>query len=132
MRTAILLCSCLSFAACASATSGNEGTAPTISNLRFAPSSLPIGEQTTVTVNVVFNDPEGDLDQLGVEITLPDHSKHTPPMRDLQNVGTMTDGWITWALIITPPGPGICQLSVWITDVDGNTSNRLDASATAQ
>jgi hypothetical protein len=128
MRTALLLCSCLSLVAC----TDDDTTSPTISNLTFAPNSLPVGQQTTVSGTVMFNDPDGDLDQLGVEVTLPDQSKQSLPMTDLQNVGTMTDGTIAWALLIAPPAAGAYRMSLWITDIDGHTSNRLEASATAQ
>ena len=128
MRTTLLLCSCLSLVACAS----DDTTAPTISNLTFSPNALPVGQQTTVSGMVTFSDPDGDLDQLGVEITLPDQSKQTLPMTDLQNVGSMTDGAIAWALIIALPTAGAYRMSLWITDVDGHDSNRLEASATAQ
>ena len=126
MRTALLLC--IALTACAS----DDSTAPTISNLTFSPSSLPVGQQTTVSGNFGFTDPDGDLDQLGVEVTLPDQSKQSLPMTDLQNVGTMTDGSIAWALIIAPPAAGTYGMSLWITDADGHASNHLEASANAQ
>ena len=128
MRTALLLCSCLSLVACAS----DDTTAPTISNLTFSPTALPVGQQTTVSGTVAFSDPDGDLDQLGVEVTLPDQTKQALPMTDLQNVGTMTDGSIAWALIIVPPTGGTYHMSLWITDRDGHTSNHLEAAAAAQ
>ncbi len=128
MRTALLLCTCLALVACTS----DDGTAPTISNLTFAPAALPVGQQTTVSGTLAFSDPDGDLDQLGVEVTLPDQSKQTLPMTDLQNVGTMTDGSVAWALIIAPPTAGAYRMSLWITDADGHASNHLEASATAQ
>jgi hypothetical protein len=128
MRTAFLLCSCLSLIACAD----DDTTAPTISNLTASPATLPVGTQTTVSGTVTFSDPDGDLEQLGVEVTLPDQSKQTLPMTNLQNVGTMTDGTIAWALIVVPPAAGPYKMSLWITDADGHTSNHLEASATAQ
>ena len=128
MRTAILLVTCLALVACAS----DDSTAPTISNLSYSPMSLPVGMQTTISGTIAFNDPDGDLEQLGAEITLPDGSKQTLPMTNLQNVGTMTDGSIGWALIVVPPSAGTYHMSLWITDADGHTSNKLEASATAQ
>lgn len=129
MRTALLLCSCLALVACAS---DDDTTAPTISNLTFSPAALPVGQQTTVSGTIAFTDPDGDLDQLGAEITLPDQSKQALAMTDLQNVGTMTDGSIAWALIVVPPAAGTYRLQIWITDLDGHASNRLEASANAQ
>jgi hypothetical protein len=126
MRTALLLCALL--AACTS----DDSSAPTISNLTLSPSSLPVGQQTTVGGTITFSDPDGDLDQLGVEVTLPDQSKQTLPMTDVQNVGTMTEGTLSWALIIAPPSAGTYHMSLWITDADAHESNHLDATVTAQ
>ena len=70
--------------------------------------------------------------ELGVELTLPDQSKQTLPKTALQNVGTMTSGTINWALIVVPPAAGTYRMALWITDANGNDSNRLEGTATAQ
>ena len=126
---AFSLCS-LSVVACAS--DDDNGTAPTISNLTIANSSLVVGQQTTVSGTLGFADPDGDLVDLGVELTLPDQSKQSLPMTALMNVGTMTSGSISWALIVVPPSAGTYKLALWITDMNGNESNRLETAATAQ
>jgi hypothetical protein len=128
MRTAILLASCLALAACTS----DDSTGPTISNLTMSPTSFTVGMQTTINGSVKFTDPDGDLDQLAVEVTLPNQTKQMLPMTDLQNVGTMTDGTIAWALIFVPPSAGTYQMSLWVTDADGHLSNKLEGSGTAQ
>jgi hypothetical protein len=126
MRTFLLLFTFL--AACTS----DDSSAPTISNLTFSPSSLSVGQQTTVSGTLAFSDPDGDLDQIGVEVTLPDQTKQTVPMTNVQNVGAMTEGTLSWAVIITPPAAGTYRLSLWITDAVEHESNHLDAVATAQ
>lgn len=127
MRAALL--SCLALVACASDDTGIE---PTISNLALAQTTLAVGQQTTVNGTVGFEDADGDLMELGVELTLPDTSKQTLPMTPLQNIGTMTSGSIAWSLIIAAPAAGAYQMELWIVDANGNTSNRLDAALTAQ
>jgi hypothetical protein len=132
MRTNFLLTMCLAFTACSS----DDSTAPTISNLTMTPTTLPVAQQTTVSGTFSFVDPDGDLDQIGIEVTLPDGSKQGSkqglPMTDLMNVGTMTEGQLAWALIVAPPQAGTYQLSLWITDLDMNESNHLQSTATAQ
>lgn len=125
MRTAIL---CLALAACTS----DDSAAPTISNLTYSPSNVTVGQQATISGTMTFDDPDGDLDQMGVEITLPDNSKQQLAMTDLQNVGSMTDGQLGWALIVVPPMAGAYKLELWLTDAVGHESNRLQANATAQ
>src|SRR5687767_12431845 len=125
MRTAIL---CLALAACTS----DDSSAPTISNLTASPGTVPVGQQTTISGTFAFEDPDGDLDQLGAAITLPDQSKQQLAMTDLANVGSMTDGTLGWALIVVPPAAGTYKLELWITDAVGHESNRLETNATAQ
>ena len=128
MRTTLLLCSCLALAACTT----DDNAAPTISNLTYAPNTMTVGVQTTISGSLDFSDPDGNLDQLAVEVTLPDQSKQMLPMTDLQNVGTMTEGTIAWALIVVPPSAGRYDMKIWITDVEGDPSNQLSGSAMAQ
>lgn len=127
MRAALL--SCLALVACAS---DDNGAVPTITNLTLSQTTLPVGQQTTVSGTVAFEDPDGDLMELGVELTLPDTSKQTLPMTPLQNIGTMTSGTIAWSLIIAPPSAGTYGMELWTVDANGNASNRLDAALTAQ
>jgi hypothetical protein len=129
MRTVLLLSSLLSLAACGS---DDDGTAPAISNLAFTPTTLTAGLQTTLNGTLAFTDPDGDLADLGVELTLPDQSKQSLPMTPLQNVGTMTSGTIAWALIVTPPTAGTYQLELWIVDAEDHASNRLGGTITVQ
>src|SRR5689334_9890883 len=116
MRTVIMFCSVLTLAACAS----EDSTAPTISNLTYSPTSLPVGQASTISGTLAFSDPDGDLDQLAALVTLPDQSKQMLPMSDLQNVGTMTDGSLAWTMIVVPPVAGTYHMSLWLTDVDGH------------
>src|SRR5688572_10897000 len=106
MRTTILFASCLALVACTS----DDSTAPTISNLTYSPSSVTVGQQATISGTLAFVDPDGDLHQLGAEITMPDNSKQELAMVNLQNVGSMTDGSLSWALIVVPPMAGTYQL----------------------
>lgn len=127
MRAALL--SCLALVACAS---DDNGAVPTITNLTLSQTTLAVGQQTTVSGTVGFDDPDCDLEELGIEITLPDQSKQTVPMTPLQNIGTMTSGSIAWSLIIAPPAAGTYKMDLWVVDANGNASNRLDAALTAQ
>jgi hypothetical protein len=126
MKNALLL---VLVGACAS---DPDPVPPTIANLSYSPLSLPVGQQGTVNGTLTFDDPDGDLAQLAVEVTLPDHSRQTLPMSNLQNVGAMTEGTIAWALIVVPPTAGRYDFSLWITDAAMNVSNKLDGSVMAQ
>lgn len=125
MKNALAL---LLFTACSS---GGDGKAPTIAALTYTPMTLPTGQQTTVSGSFTFTDEDGDADQLGIDVTLPDSSKQSLPMSDLQNVGDMTSGTITFAVFITPPAAGTYKFDIFITDESDNRSNKLGGTLTA-
>ena len=109
----------------------DDSASPTISDLTATPSSMTVGQQATVSGTMVFDDPDGNLEQLGAEVTLPDHSVQALPMTDLIGVGTMKTGTLGWRMAVIPPMAGEYKLSLWLTDADGNESNRLETTATA-
>src|SRR5512139_3640708 len=59
----------------ASACASDEGTAPTIAALSYSPTTVTQGVATTITGSFTFDDSDGDLAELGVEVTRPDQSK---------------------------------------------------------
>jgi hypothetical protein len=127
MRTALALIPCV--LACTT----DEPVAPTISELTYNPTTITVGQQATVTGTVRFDDPDGDVAQLGIEIVLPNQQHQNLPLTDVQGlVGMMTEGTIGWAIIVVPPLAGRYGFSLWITDSEANASNKLDGSLMAQ
>ncbi len=127
MRIALALS--LLLAACAS---DDAGTAPMISSLTYTPMTVTVGQATTISGSIAFDDTDGDLDQLAADVALPDGSHQMLPMTDLQNVGDMTHGTIAFAMTLVPPAAGAYAFSLWITDDGDHDSNHLDGSVTAQ
>lgn len=109
----------------------DDSSAPEISDLTATPSSMTVGQQVTVSGTLVFEDPDGDLAQLGGELTLPDGRVQPLQMTDLLGVGDMKSGTLGWRMTVVPPSAGTYTLTLWLTDGDGNESNRLAATATA-
>ena len=118
---------CLVVAAC-----GTDDTSPMIADLTYSPMTVTVGQQFTVSGTMTFDDPDGDLAQLGIEVTSPGGMRQTLPMADLQGTGTMTEGTLTFAITSILPAAGSYGFSLWITDDAGNQSNRLDGTLTAQ
>jgi hypothetical protein len=114
-----------------SACAADDSASPTISDLTASPSSMKVGQQVTVSGTLVFEDADGNLDQLGAEITMPDGTVRPLAMTDLLGVGDMTNGTLGWQMFVVPPTAGTYKLSLWLTDHDGNESNRLETTATA-
>lgn len=115
----------LALLALAGCSSSNDGAAPTISQLAFTPMTVPTGQQTLVSGTFTFADEDGDLDQLGIDVTLPDNSDQSLPMTDLQNVADMTSGTIGFQLFLTPPAAGSYKFALYVTDEGDNESNAL-------
>ncbi len=115
----------------AGCSSSDDGAAPTITQLTFAPATVPAGQQSTVSGTFAFADEDGDAAQLGIDITLPDGTSQALPMTDLQNVGDMTSGTIGYSIFVTPPTPGSYKFVIFITDDGDNESNKLMGTLTA-
>lgn len=111
--------------------SDDDGVAPAIAALTFSPTTATHGVPVTVTGTFTFTDDDGDLAELGAEVTLPDQSKQTLPMTDLQNVGDMTSGTLNFQMQLIPPAAGTYQFALWITDDADRESNRLGGTITA-
>lgn len=103
----------------------NPERAPSISNLRIAPTSvtqLP-GGTTTVSAYADFVDVDGDVaavrvkSNAGVDVTIP-----TPSLQGIAK-GTATT---QWPVSIDKAGPYV--LDVWFVDSAGLTSNHLSAA----
>ena len=126
MRIALVLVSFL--AACSS----DSGKAPAISALIYAPATVTVGQQSTVTGSMTFDDEDGDVSKLTGEVTLPNLTKQMFVNADLQALGEMTHGSIPFAITIVAPAPGAYAFELWITDDGDNKSNRLPGTLTAQ
>jgi len=109
----------------------DDSASPTISDLTGSPTSMKVGQQVTMTGTMMFDDPDGNLAQLGGEITLPDQRVQELRMTDLAGVGSMKTGTLGWQMAVIPPMAGDYTLALWVTDADGNESNHLETTATA-
>jgi hypothetical protein len=119
MRTTLL--ASLVLGACA------NGTAPEISALTYTPETVSIG-QSTVSGSITFDDPDGDLANLNLEITTPDGQVQTIPSANIAAIGDATTGSLPFAMVFIPPAIGDYTFQLWISDDEGNDSNRLDGS----
>jgi hypothetical protein len=116
-----LLFSMTMLAAC----TDDPGTAPTISNLTFDPETVIAGQQVTVTGTFTFDDADGDLAQLGVDVTMPDQTNQRLPMTDVRGVGETTRGTLGFQMTLVPPAVGDYQFELFLTDEEEHESNRL-------
>ncbi|HEY3354321.1 MAG TPA: hypothetical protein VGQ83_13800 [Polyangia bacterium] len=110
----------------------DKGTAPTIADLTYNPTTMPVGQATTITGNFTFTDPDGDLKDMVASVTLPSGQTQTLPAQALQNEAGQTNGAATLLLMLNPPAAGTYRFEVWLTDDAGNASNHLGGTLEAQ
>jgi hypothetical protein len=110
----------------------DSGSSPQVSNITAAPLSITVGMATTVSGSVNFNDRDGDLDLIAVDITAPGGAKTELPAQPIQGIGTQTMGTVNWAVIIQAPSAGAYRLGVSLIDREDNQSNILEVTLNAQ
>jgi hypothetical protein len=125
MRTVLLS---MLLAAC----TDDAGSAPTISNLTFGPDDVTAHQQVTIAGTFTFDDVDGDLAQLGVDVTMPDQSNQRLPMTDLRGVGLTTKGTLGFQMILVPPAAGDYAFELFVTDDEDHESNRLSGVLVAE
>lgn len=124
-------------AGCSSSTSndstdGPTGSVPTISDLSLTPLELDVGKTTTLTGSIAIQDDDGDIEKIGLEVTLPDGSKQTLPSVEAQGASGLKDGELRIALLLGPPTKGDYELAVFVMDSKGHESNHLSTTVTAK
>lgn len=110
----------------------DAGTAPTISDLTYSPSSGTVGTQINVSGQFYFEDLDADVSGLGVELELPDGSTQSLPTTAPQGTRGVNAGTIMFALAIIPPTAGTYTFEIWLTDDGANASNRLSGTLDIQ
>ena len=122
-----LLAALLLTTACAS----DDGTAPTISTLTYAPNTATHGVPVTVPGTFMFADEDGDLAELGGEVTLPDLTKMSFAKSSIRAIGDQTTGSLGFQIQVVPPVAGSYKFELFVTDEGDNVSNRLEGTLTA-
>ena len=111
--------------------SDDQGTAPAISDLSLQTTSVPVGQQATVSGQFTFSDPDGDLESFSVQVTAPTGQSQTVGPQAIQGAAGVTDGPIGLAVVFNPGVAGDFVLDVWVVDSAGNESNHLTGTVTA-
>lgn len=132
-----LLCSslaCLLTAACGGDDEGSPAASgsPTISNLALTPTTIVAAQQADLQGSVDFADPEGDVATMRIEIRNPAGAAAPLVEGPLQGTQGVQQGAAQFTLQLLVPSAGAYPLEVWVRDSEGNDSNRLATSLTAQ
>lgn len=130
-ETMVLVAGALLFG-CASDKAEDVGAAPTIKDLTLAPLEVEVGKAGAISGSVTFEDADGDVVEIGVDVTLPDGTNQSLPKIATQGATGTKQGTLAVALAFGPPVVGAYKLSVFAVDGKGHESNRLGATVTAK
>lgn len=111
---------------------GPEGTAPSISELSYAPDQAPVASPFQVTGQLDFTDPDGDLAAIVFQITAPDGTLSAPSRSKLSGTDGLTAASLQITFTAIAPTAGDYDFEVWLEDAAGHTSNRLAGHVTAR
>ena len=107
-----------------------EGDAPTIKNLVVDKKQIPVAKQTTVSGSFIFDDPDGDLESMMLEVISSGGTQQTS--LKMQNMNLVTTAQLRFQIQLQPAEPGKLDFSVWVTDALGHASNKLSGSVAAK
>ncbi len=108
------------------------GSPPEISDLNYTPSSVQAGELATVQGTLLFEDPDADLLEMVVTLSDPAGNESEMPGTEVVDAAGKTSGIVTLQLALALPQPGIYPFTVRVVDQNGNDSNALSGSITAE
>jgi hypothetical protein len=117
--------------ACTQETS-SDGEPPTISALTYTPEVVSVGELTSLSGSLHFEDADGDLLELHMEIGDGSGRSLVVTATPISGVAGLTAGTVTLSLMVTMPSAGPHVLRVWVRDAQGQDSNALEGTLDAR
>ena len=113
-----------------SGSGGGNASVPSISNLRYSPTSAPFAQGGIITVSgsIDFSDPGGDIASLGIETFDPSGVSLSKTSTPVPSVGGITSGPINGVVSVSTAAPGMYSFHIWVTDAKGTASNVLSGT----
>lgn len=108
-----------------------EGEVPVIHDLVFDDSDIPVGSASNIDGSFAFEDPDGDIVSLQVQLRLPGGQAQELPPSALPGVEGETEGTAIFLLAINPPMAGEYFFDVDVRDASGHYSESLNGMVRA-
>jgi hypothetical protein len=99
---------------------------PSIRNLKYAPNAAVLGTMAQITGSVDYTDQDNDISQSQVELIAPSGAVTTASPSPIPNTGEGVVGTVSFTIMFTPMEEGVWHFNVWILDLQGRPSNRLN------
>lgn len=97
------------------------GDAPVIESWNVQADAVTVGQASTLIGTLVFNDPDGDLDQAEIEIIDPEGTS-AMVTAEIAGVEDLTEGSVGVQVSFLAQSAGVFEVSVVLLDVQGNAS----------
>lgn len=136
LATALTALASISLPACSSSDDGTPGAATSSFQLReltLAPTTIPVGETSTLKGTVSFDGKaaEGDA-QFDLEVTLPGGTKQALPRSPVQGTAGVKSGSASVAVLLGPPAAGTYVVTLTMIDATGAKSNAASVDVVAK
>ncbi|HWB81453.1 MAG TPA: hypothetical protein VG755_41110 [Nannocystaceae bacterium] len=109
----------------------DSGSAPTIVSVSLTPDHVAVGGQVMVNGSVPFMDPDGDVENLEIDLATPD-GMHSGMEVEVSNVDGVVEGTVLFTVTLMLPAAGSYPISVQLVDTQGNFSNTKSAPLVAE
>ncbi len=106
--------------------SGCADDPPSIRNLQYSPNAAIVGMPSTINGMVDYTDQDNDISQSQIELLTPENVSTVSSPTPIMNVGMGVVGMVNYTLMFTPDEPGNWHFNVWIIDLQGRASNKLN------
>lgn len=109
----------------------DSGSAPTIASVTLSPDHVAIGVQAMVNGTVPFMDPDGDVENLEIDLATPE-GMHSAMEVEVSDVDGVVEGSVLFTVTLMLPAAGSYPISVQLVDTQGNFSNTKSAPLVAE
>lgn len=107
------------------ALAGCSDDPPSIRMLEYSPNAASQGVMASISGMVNYTDSDGDISQSQFDLVAPSGMAQTSSLIPIANVNQGPLGMVDFTIDFTPLEVGVYHFDVWIVDLQGRESNRL-------
>jgi hypothetical protein len=122
---AVMLRQALFTLVAALALAGCSDDPPSIRMLVYSPNAASQGVMASISGTVNYSDPDGDISQSQFDLVAPSGMAQTSSLVPISDVTQGPLGMVDFTINFTPMEVGLYHFDVWIVDLQGRESNRL-------
>lgn len=109
----------------------DHGTAPTLESISLTPDHVAVGVQATVMGSVAFTDPDGDIENIELDLASPDGT-HSSMEVEVSGADGIAEGTVAFTVSLILPAAGSYPIAAQLIDAEGNASNTKSAPLLAE